>query len=310
VSLIRYTFVIPTYRRPDVLELCLESIRRQTMDLRCAEILVIDNAEEQNTALVAEKFRDLNLQYFVNERNLGPGGSLNKGLGLAKGERIVIMNDDAILPESFLSHCDEVFNSDDNIGCLGFRVLEDNYTRVAGGVGQIHLSGEVIGNFDLDTHGAIDVEHIYGYCYAITRNALKAAGAFDTVLLARPYASGNRIETDHCLSIRRAGFRVVYDSRLPIQHLAKPRLDIGERSLKWRLNEIRNTLYLFLKHYGFTGKRCLAIRYVLSHDLGIRSALLHPSQSNANYFLIGMRGRLSAIGHYFLYLSRKLVGLK
>lgn len=303
-----YTFVVPTYRRPDVLELCLESIRKQAFDLSNTEILVIDNAEEHNSAFVAKKFGDLNLQYSVNERNLGPGGSLNKGLSMARGRRIVIMNDDAILPEGFLAHCEEVFDSDSKIGCLGFRVLEDNYAMATGGVGEIVDSGEVIGNFDRDTNGLIDVEHIYGFCYAITRQALDAAGPFDTVLLAKTYASGNRIETDHCLSIRKAGLRVVFDSRLPIRHLAKPRLDIGERSLKWRLNEIRNTLYLFLKHYGLTGKRFLSIRYTFLHDLGIRSALLRPTRSNVEYFLVGVRGRLSAMGHYLLYLYRKAAG--
>ncbi len=304
----KFSFVIPTYRRPDVLAMCLESIRSQRYDSNELEVIVIDNAEQENSSAVMKGFSDLKIDYIVNEKNIGPGGSLNKGLRLADGKRIVIMNDDAILPPNFLQHCDEAFDSDPLIGCLGFRVLEDNYENIPGGIGTISRTGRVIGNFDLDSSGLIEVEHIYGFCYAITRESLNVAGPFDTVLLAKPYASGNRIETDHCLSIRRAGLKVVYDSRMPVRHLAKPRLDIGERSLKWRLNDIRNTLYLFLKHFGLSGRGFLSLRYAMLHDLGIRSALLCPTPKNIGYFLTGVRGRVSAFGHYFLYLVKRTAG--
>ncbi len=143
--MIRFTIVIPTYRRPDVLELCLASIRDQDYDLHQIELLVIDNAEAEHTAAVGEKFPSLPLRYIVNPRNLGPGGSLNKGLGMAQGERIVLMNDDAILPPDFLRHCDQVFDADPTVGCLGFRCIEDNYVAAEGGIGQVKESGEIVG---------------------------------------------------------------------------------------------------------------------------------------------------------------------
>jgi GT2 family glycosyltransferase len=298
-----YTFAIPTYRRPDVLKLALSRIGALDYDLSRVEVIVLDNGEGQNTAAVGKKFVGrLPLAYHVNPKNLGPGGSLNRGLALARGGRIVIMNDDALIPPDFLRACDAVFDTDPVVGCLGCRAVEKGYVREGRGVGRITKSGKVIGNFDVDTRGPVEVEHIYGFCYVITREALERAGPFDTTLLARPYASGNRIETDHCLSIRRAGLKVVYDSRLVVEHLAKPRLDIDDRSLRWRVNDVRNTLYLFLKHFGWLGRSRVALRYGLLHDLGIRSALLKPTRKNWAYFGVGVQARASAVWHYILYL--------
>jgi hypothetical protein len=143
---------------------------------------------------------------------------------------------------------------------------------------------------------------VYGFCYAYRREALERGGVHDEVLLARDYSSGNRIETDHCLTLRRLGFKIVYDSSVAVRHLARPRGDINERSLRWKLNHTRNTLYLFLKHYGLTGKRCLALRFALLQDVGVLSAIRHPTPTNVAYFFTGLRGRASAFWHYARYL--------
>ena len=248
---IRYSFVIPTYKRPDVLEQCLESIASLSYPMEKIEVIVVDNGGDDHSRWISERFAQrMNIRHFVNERNLGPGGSLNKGLEVSQGDLVVISNDDVILPPEVLRRADMVF-VDPSIGCLGFRAIENGYHDDGRGIGEIGLVGNVSGNFSRMTDEIVDVEHIYGFFYVVSRQALDATGLFDTVLLAKPYASGNRIETDQCLSIRQSGYRVVYDGTVGIIHQAKPRLDIAERSLKWRLNDIRNTAYLFLKHYGF-----------------------------------------------------------
>jgi GT2 family glycosyltransferase len=295
--------VIPTYKRPDTLTDALEHLARLDYDLSRVEVIVIDNGEESNTASVGNSFADrLSLTYVVNQKNLGPGGSLNRGLTLARGDYIVLMNDDALVPPHFLIACEARLASDPLIVCIGFRAIEVGYTRSGTAVGVITREGTVVGNFDTVLDAPIEVEHVYGFCYVITREAFRRTGLFDTTLLAAPYASGNRIETDQCLSIRRAGLKVLYDPTIAVRHLAKPRTDIAERSLRWRLNDIRNTLYLLLKHYGVFGNHGASLRYGLFHDLGLRSALLWPSISNLAYCLVGLQARASAIVHYLAYL--------
>jgi GT2 family glycosyltransferase len=221
----------------------------------------------------------------------------------SRGERVVLVNDDAMVPPGFLRDLDGTFAADPAIGCVGCRADEKAYHREGTGIGRIDPVLGVVGNFDLDCGQTIEVEHVYGFCYAFSRAALERAGLYDETLLARPCSSGNRTETDHCLSMRAAGLKVVYNPAIVVQHLAKPRADMSEVSWKWKLNHTRNTLYLFLKHYGAFGKKCLALRFAFLQDVGILSACKKPTWANIRYFLTGLRGRLSALGHYLLYLS-------
>jgi GT2 family glycosyltransferase len=301
-----YSIIVPTYKRPEVLAQCLAHLAALDYPLDRVEVQVFDNGGAEQSAHVAEPFFDrLPLTYAINPGAHGMGYSLNRGLRTCRGARIVEMNDDALVPPDFLQACDAAFARDPRIGCVGFRAIEDGYQDSGDGIGRIDDSGEVVGNFHREHGGPLEVEHVYGFCYAYTRAALLRGGVHDEVLLARDYSSGNRIETDHCLTLRRLGFKVVYDSSIAVRHLAKPRGDYDERSLRWKLNHTRNTLYLFLKHYGPFGKRCLALRFALVQDVGVLSALRRPNRANLAYFLTGLHGRISALWHY----SRYLIGL-
>ena len=62
---------------------------------------------------------------------------------------------------------------------------------------------------------------------------------------------------------------------------------------------------IFTEEAPEDGKRGLALRFTLLYDHGIVSALRKPTRSNWRYFLVGLRGRLSAFGHYLLYLASR-----
>lgn len=303
---VEYSIIVPTYKRPDVLAQCLDRLAALDYPLDRIEVLVFDNGGAQHSARVGERFRGrLPLTYVVNDGVHSMGYSLNRGLRACRGSKIIEMNDDALVPPCLLTTCDAAFARDRRIGCIGFRVLENGFHESGDGIGRIDESGEIIGNFNRPGDRPVEVEHVYGFCYAYTREAIDRAGVHDEVLLARDYSSGNRMETDHCLCIRRAGLKVVYDPRIVVEHLAKPRGDYSERSLAWKLNATRNTLYLFLKHYGILGKKGLALRFALLQDVGIVSLLRRPSRANLDYFLTGLRARVSGFGHYLLYLARR-----
>jgi GT2 family glycosyltransferase len=265
---------------------------------------VYDNGSPEDSRSVAETFRGrLPLKYTLNEPGHGLGYSLSRGATECTGQRVIELNDDALVPPNFLTRLDEVFACDPNIGVVGVRAIEEKYAQNGDGIGLIdEKTCDVIGNFDQPANDVIDVDHVYGFCYAYKRELLDRGGRHDRVLLAKDYSSGNRLETDHCLTAKRLGFRVVYDGTLAVRHLAKPRGDISERSLKWKLNHTRNTLYLYLKHYGLFGRRCLALRFAFLKDVGVLSALGRPNRSNWKYFLTGLRGRTSAFAHYLRYL--------
>ncbi|MEZ5317507.1 MAG: glycosyltransferase [Vicinamibacterales bacterium] len=300
----RYSIVIPTFRRGESLAECLESLIALDYPHDRLEVVIIDNGgPAEHTRAAAEPFMDrLAIRYFVNVKNRGYGFSVNRGLVESRGDRIVILNDDARPAVDLFRRCDELLDEDPSIGCVGCRAIEKGYIREGEGIGRLTARGDVVANFDVDCGAPIEVEHVYGFCYVFTREALDRAGLNDRTLLAQPYSSGNRIETDHCLSIRRHGLKVVYHPAMVATHLAKPRPDMSEVSLRWHLNAIRNTLYLYLKHFGPFGRGGAALRLTFLRDVGILSTMRRPSRANAAYFLMGLRARASAWGHWLKYL--------
>jgi GT2 family glycosyltransferase len=302
-----YSLIVPTYRRPDVLRVCLERIAALDFPPDTIEVRVYDNGAPADSRAIVEAFhgRIANLTYTLNESGHGLGYSLCRGAEECTGDRVVEMNDDALIGSDFLTRLDAVFGADDRIGVVGVRAIEEQYFNLPGGIGTIDArTGDVVGNFNRPTDGVIDVDHVYGFCYAYTRAVMDAGGRHDRTLLAKDYSSGNRIETDQCLTAKRLGFRVVYDGTHAVTHLAKPRADMSERSAKWKVNHTRNTLYLFLKHYGPFGRRALALRSCFLHDVGIVSLLKRPTKANAAYFATGLRARASAVWHWLRHVSK------
>ena len=285
--------------------MCLEHLCAMDSVKHCAvDVLVYDNGSPNNSRGIVESFSDrLPIEYHLNAPGHGFGYSVLKGAKAANGDIIVELNDDALVPPNFLTRLLDQFNQHEDLGILGFRAIETGYEDSGGPIGVINVRKmEVEGNFSRSLSEPIEVEHVYGFCYAYRRKLLELGGCHDRVLLSQDYSSGNRIETDHCLAVRKLGFKVVYDGSTAIEHLAKPRGDMSERSDAWRINSIRNTLYLFLKHFGLFGNGAIALRFTLLHDMGLRSAILRPTFQNWHYFAIGCSARCSAFRHYLHYL--------
>jgi len=300
----RYSIVIPTYRRGESLAECLESICALDYAHDAIEVVIIDNGGAEHTRAAAMPFMDrLRIRYLINPRNRGYGFSVNRGIVESTGDRILLLNDDARPLPDMLRECDRLLAADPAIGCVGCRAIEDGYENWGSKIGYIDPRGIIVGNFDVDCGTAVEVEHVYGFCYVFTREAVRRAGLNDMTLLAQSYSSGNCIETDHCLSIRRAGLNVVYNPRMVARHLAKPRADMSEVSLRWHLNSIRNPLYLFLKHYGLFGRGAMALRVTLVQHVGLVSLISRPSRANLAYFANALRARASAYAHYVKYLA-------
>src|SRR5262249_16442522 len=154
-----------TYRRADVLGECLACLAGLDYPAERVEVRVYDNGAPRDSRAGVEGFRGRlpNLTYTLNEPGHGPGDSLARGAREGPGDRVVELNDDALVPPHFLTRLDAVFDADPAIGVVGVRAVEDGYAAGGDGIGTIDArTGEVIGNFDRETAGPVDVDHVYG----------------------------------------------------------------------------------------------------------------------------------------------------
>ncbi len=93
----RIGIVIPTYNRLDFLRRSLSSALLQSHEE--IDVLVIDNGSTDGTARFMADVRDPRLRYVVNETNLGPVGSIARGISLLadRVEWCTVLCDDDVL---------------------------------------------------------------------------------------------------------------------------------------------------------------------------------------------------------------------
>ncbi len=99
--MIRFSIVITTYNRLDLLKRSIASALEQTLP---CEIIVVDNASPDGTqAYVAELTQAGHpLIYHRNESNLGHSGAVNAGVQRATGDWIKLVDDDDYLASTCL----------------------------------------------------------------------------------------------------------------------------------------------------------------------------------------------------------------
>lgn len=97
----KYSFIIPVYNRPDEVDELLESITRQTC--RDFEVIVVEDGSAVPCKEVVDKYVDrLDIHYY-NKPNSGPGQTRNYGAERSRGEYLIILDSDCILPEGYLT---------------------------------------------------------------------------------------------------------------------------------------------------------------------------------------------------------------
>ena len=108
----RVSVGIPCYNRPQGLHAMLECVRHQTY--KNLEIIVSDNCspDEQIPKMMAEFVHaDKRIQYFRQEKNVGPTSNFNFVRSKASGEYFVWAADDDAWKETYIEKCLERFQA-------------------------------------------------------------------------------------------------------------------------------------------------------------------------------------------------------
>lgn len=94
-----YSVIIPVYNRPDEVDELLDSLTRQSY--KEFEVLVIEDGSSIPCQAVTEKYAGtLDIHYFVKP-NSGPGQTRNYGAERSKGDYLIILDSDCIIPEGY-----------------------------------------------------------------------------------------------------------------------------------------------------------------------------------------------------------------
>ncbi|HIZ01216.1 MAG TPA: glycosyltransferase [Candidatus Bacteroides merdipullorum] len=96
----KYSFLIPVYNRPEEVDELLQSLTAQSFS--DFEVVVVDDGSTLPCREVAERYADrLDLHYYTKP-NSGPGQTRNYAAERARGEYLLILDSDVIVPPAYL----------------------------------------------------------------------------------------------------------------------------------------------------------------------------------------------------------------
>ena len=211
----RVSICVLALRSVDRLRSCLRSLRAH-VDPALAEIIVVGNQMRPAEADTIGPHDDLVL--LVSEINLGFGGGNNYAASHARGEYLVLLNDDSTVEPGWLDNLLLTADADPSIGAVGSCIVAPD--------GTLQEAGSVLWHDGLASHigeGLEGVSTRYQYRrltdYAsanglmVRRSAWDALGGFDDRFHPAYYE-----DVDLCLGLEMLGYRVAYEPRAVISH--------------------------------------------------------------------------------------------
>jgi glycosyltransferase involved in cell wall biosynthesis len=226
---LRISVLVPTYRRPDDLRRCLAALAEQVSPPDEIIVVARDIDTETHDVLRDDIVTGLPLRTVIVTEP-GQVQALNAGLATVKTDIVAITDDDAAPHPDWTRRILAHFASSPSIGGVGGRdfmhvggVLRDGRARK---VGKVPAYGKHVGNHHLGFGSPRDVDMLKGVNGSYRTHAIAPIG-FDT----RLRGTGAQVHWEMSLGIalRRAGWRLVYDPQVAVDHFLARRFDEDQR---------------------------------------------------------------------------------
>ncbi len=237
------TVLVPTYRRTDDLRRCLEALKKQ---IRPAdEVIVVARDTDSQTWELLKEYSTGSLPLRpVTVDVPGVITAMNAGLAAAQGEIIALTDDDAAPHRDWLQRIEAHFAADDKLAVVGGRDwMYINNQLVDGAradVGKLQWWGRLVGNHHLGAGGPREVDFVKGVNSSYRTEPLRRIGGFDTRL--RGDGAAVHWEISLGLTLKRAGWRLLYDPAVAVDHYPAPRFDIDQRN-KFNAEAVSNMVH-------------------------------------------------------------------
>ena len=209
------SIIVPVYNQWKYTYSCIDAIKKHTEGI-AYEIIVVDDVSTDETKQIKSIIK--NLRVLRNQKNMGFLKSCNKAAKLAKGEYLVILNNDTLVQQHWLQYLIELIETDKTIGIVGPKfIYPDGRLQEAGGIIWKDATGWNFGKFEEaskpEYNYVKEVDYISGACIMIKKELWEKVGGFDEI-----YAPAYFEDADLAFTVRQHGFKVIYQPKSIVTH--------------------------------------------------------------------------------------------
>lgn len=215
----RISIIVLSYNTYSSTKRCIESIKANTtIDYN---LVVVDNGSSDQSVEYLKSLKGVKV--VLNDKNIGVSKGWNKGIkGVDKSSDIVVLNSDVLVPKGWLRTLSETAYDDPSIGVVGCRIKglgsQKNHLLHTGAIIQRNGMGqENDWGIPLVDYGQCQlnrkVQIVVGACMYLKREVLDIVGLFD-----EQYTPAYFEDSDMCLKIAQAGYKVYYCGQVTLLH--------------------------------------------------------------------------------------------
>ncbi|MGC2062676.1 MAG: glycosyltransferase, partial [Thermodesulfovibrionales bacterium] len=210
------SIVILTFNQLEHTKECVGSIRKHTPEPH--EIIFVDNGSKDGTVQWLKKLVKENANYNVieNGTNFGFSKGCNQGISAAKGDFILLLNNDVVVTGNWMSGMLECCKSAHDVGIVGPMTNSISGPQKVEDVGYTSLKqlDEYAKRFrDRRRYRRIPLRRIVGFCMLFRRELSDKIGQLD-----ENFGTGNYEDDDYCLRAALAGYRNIIAGDVFIHH--------------------------------------------------------------------------------------------
>lgn len=240
------SIVILTWNELEYTKKCVASIRKHTPEPH--EIIFVDNGSSDGTPEWLATVPGAKV--IANAKNLGFAAGANQGIRAATGERILLLNNDTLVTEGWLTALAKHLHADPSCGLVG---PVSNY--VSGP--QLDATAKYDSERAMEAHAkrvrrknsgrSEEVRRLVGFCLLVRADVFRSAGLFD-----EGYTIGNFEDDDFCVRAVLAGWKLRIARDVFIHHYGS-RTFVGNK-VDYRESMERNKAYFLEKWRGLASE--------------------------------------------------------
>ena len=276
----KLSVIIVNYNVKYFLEQCLCSVEKACKNI-AAEIIVVDNnSTDGSMDFLLQRFPAVN--FIWNAVNVGFAKANNQALATAQGEYILFLNPDTIVPEDCFDNCIRFFQSQQQAGALGVRMIDGSGKFLKEskrafpspltslykltGLTKLFPRSKTFGKYHLghlcenENH---EVDVLAGAYMMMPAKVLNDIGSFDETF----FMYGEDVDLSY--RVQKAGYKNYYFAESTIIHFK------GESTKKGSLNYVRlfySAMSLFVKKH-YSGSRAGVFNFLIQTGILLRAVL-------------------------------------